>query len=266
MGSSTRSASIRLTRVTTSRSSTTCRVPTRSARVSKDVPRSARLRPGAHPLLASACTQGPGTKPPYIHVSPVRGISMRSILVGAIGTCAVLAAAPAGNAQGPGDHEHGTQDHGLGKLGKVTFTTSCAPEAGRRFERAMAVLHSFWWEEGDAAFNRVLEADSECAMAYWGLAMNAWGNPFAGGPSGAVLTRGAEAASKAASLSAGTPREQGFIAAVAALYRDPSGTPNAGRLQAYADTMARLHRDFPKDSEVATYYALALVATAPKTD
>jgi hypothetical protein len=191
---------------------------------------------------------------------------VRSMVLSGLTLAAVLIAAPAGNAQGPGDHEHGADGHGLGKLGKVTFPVSCAPEAGRRFERAMAVLHSFWWEEGDAAFNRVLEADSECAMAYWGLALNAWGNPFAGGPSGAVLTRGAEAASKAASLSAGTPRERGFIAAVSALYRDPTGTPNAARLQSYADTMARLYRDFPKDSEVATYHALALVATAPKTD
>lgn len=191
---------------------------------------------------------------------------MRSIIGSALTLGAVLAAPLAGNAQGPGDHDHGSEDHSLGKLGKVTFPVSCAPEAGRRFERAMAVLHSFWWEEGDAAFNRVLEADPGCAMAHWGMAMNAWGNPFAGGPSGAVLTRGADAATKAGSLSAGTPRERGFIAAVAALYRDPTGTPNAVRLQAYADTMARLHRDFPKDSEVATFYALALVATAPKTD
>jgi len=183
---------------------------------------------------------------------------VRSILLGAM---AVLIAAPAGTAQ-----ESEAHDHGTGRLGKVTFHVSCSVQAQRRFERAMAVLHSFWWEEGPAAFNAVLDADPECAMAYWGLAMNAWGNPFAGGPSGAALTRAAEAADKAESLPTRTPRERGFIAAVAALYRDADGTPNAARLQAYADTMARLYRDFPKDTEVATYYALALVATAPKTD
>ena len=66
---------------------------------------------------------------------------MRSILVGAMTTCAVLAAAPAASAQAPEAHDHGT-----GRLGKVTFPVSCAPEARRRFERAMAVLHSFWWD------------------------------------------------------------------------------------------------------------------------
>ena len=191
---------------------------------------------------------------------------MRFIVIGALATGAVLAVAAAGNAQAPAHDDHAGHGRGLGKLGKVTFPISCAPEAGRRFERAMAVLHSFWWEEGDAAFNRVLEAESDCAMAYWGLAMNAWGNPFAGGPTGPALSRGAEAAATAWSLYPDSRRERGFIAAVAALYRDAEIIPNSVRLQAYADTMARLARDFPKDTEVAIYYALSLIATAPKTD
>jgi hypothetical protein len=191
---------------------------------------------------------------------------VRSSVVALVMAGATLVVALPANAQAPEHHDHEAQGHGLGKLGKVTFPVSCAPEAGRRFERAMAVLHSFWWEEGDAAFNRVLEAESDCAMAYWGLAMNAWGNPFAGGPTGPALARGADAAATASSLYPDTRRERGFIAAVAALYRDPDSTSNAVRLQAYADTMARVYRDFPKDTEVAIYYALALLATAPKTD
>jgi tetratricopeptide (TPR) repeat protein len=156
--------------------------------------------------------------------------------------------------------------HGLGQLGRVSFPVSCNPEARRRFEHAMAVLHSFWWKEGDRAFNAVLEADPECSMAHWGIALNAWGNPFAGGPSGPGLERGAEAARRAADQAPRTPRERGFIAAVTALYHNPAGSTNAARLQAYADTMARLHRQFPADVEVAIYHALALVATAPRTD
>jgi hypothetical protein len=187
---------------------------------------------------------------------------VRSIVLGPVITLALLFVAPAAHAQALDEGHH----HRTERLGRVRFPVTCAPEARQRFERAMAVLHSFWWEEGDDAFNRVLEADPQCVMGYWGLAMNAWGNPFAGGPSGAGLTRGAEAAKKAASLPARTPRERGFIAAAAALYRNAGHTPNSARLQAYADTMARLYRDFPGDTEVATYHALALVATAPKTD
>ena len=156
--------------------------------------------------------------------------------------------------------------HRLGQLGRVRFPVSCSAEAGRRFEQAMTVLHSFWWEEGERSFGLVLEADSSCAMAHWGRALNAWGNPFAGGPIGPALALGSDAARQAAARPARTPREQGFVNATAALYRDPAATTNATRLQAYADTMARLHRDLPRDIEVTIYYALALVATAPRTD
>src|SRR5215217_263409 len=149
------------------------------------------------------------------------------------------------------EHDH---QHKIGQLGRVVFPVSCTPQARQRFEHAMAVLHSFWWEEGDRAFGEVLEADSSCAMAYWGTALIAWGNPFAGGPTGAALTKGADAARHASSLAAGTARERGFIAATAALYRDPESTPNSARLQTYADSMARLYQRFPKDVEVAIYY------------
>ncbi len=161
------------------------------------------------------------------------------------------------------EHEH---HHQVGKLGRVVFPVSCTPAAQQKFEHAMAVLHSFWWEEGDRAFGDVLAADSTCTMAYWGLALNAWGNPFAGGPTGDPVAKGADAAARASASPVRTARERGFVAATAALYRDAKSTSNAARLQAYADTMARLYRQFPKDVEVTIYYALGQLATASKTD
>ncbi len=162
-------------------------------------------------------------------------------------------------------------EHSLGQLGRVAFPISCNAAAQQQFERAMAMLHSFWWEEGQGAFQRVATADSSCAMAYWGLALNAWGNPFTGGPggmggTGERLQRGAAAAERAAALGAPSKREQGFLAAAQALYRGSDSIPNGRRMQAYSDTLARLYRDFSTDTEVAIYYALSLVATAPKTD
>jgi hypothetical protein len=146
------------------------------------------------------------------------------------------------------------------QLGQVAFPISCNAEAQQRFTRALAGLHSFYWEAGQAAFQAVADADSTCAMAYWGLAMNAWGNPFAGGPGGnagkgAPLRPGAAFVDRALAL--GAP---------AALYRGSDSIPNGRRLQAYSDTLARVYRDFPGETEVAIYYALSLVATAPKTD
>src|SRR6266480_4607678 len=156
--------------------------------------------------------------------------------------------------------------HQAEALGRVVFPVSCTPEAQTRFERAMALLHSFWWEEGGRAFRDVAAADSTCALAYWGLALNSWGNPFAGGPTGDGLRQGAVAAARALALGAPTARERGFLAATGALYRDHETTPNSRRLLAYSDTLARVYRDFPDDPEVAIYYALSLVATASPTD
>jgi tetratricopeptide (TPR) repeat protein len=165
----------------------------------------------------------------------------------------------------PAQHDHNQSRE---QLGRVVFPVSCTAPAQREFERAMAYLHSFWWEQGLGAFQAVIAADSTCAMGYWGLALNAWGNPFAGGapPASENARRGAAAAQRAALLGAPTPREQGFIAAATALYRGYDSTPNSRRLQAYSDTLARLYRDYENDTEVAIYYALSLVATAPKTD
>ncbi|MGH7531607.1 MAG: hypothetical protein ACREMN_14595, partial [Gemmatimonadales bacterium] len=177
--------------------------------------------------------------------------------------CFLLAAAPlAPAAVFAQAHDHGPPHD----LGRVTFPISCSAEAQRRFDYAMAVLHSFWWEEGDRAFGAVLAADSTCAMAYWGLALNAWGNPFAGGSRGAMQQRGAAAAERGLAMGAPSPRERGFLAAAVALYRDYATVPNQRRLQAYADTLARLYQRFPDDPEVAIYHALGLIATALRTD
>ncbi|MGH8622848.1 MAG: hypothetical protein ACRET3_11960, partial [Burkholderiales bacterium] len=156
-------------------------------------------------------------------------------------------------------HEHARSNE---QLGHVVFPVSCNSAAQQQFERAMALLHSFWWEQGSGAFRDVAAADSTCAMAYWGSAMNAWGNPFAGGPTGQALATAARAAERAAAIGGKTSREAGFVSAVATLYRDHATVPNVQRLRAYSDTMARVYRDNPGEVEVAIYYAISLVATA----
>jgi len=161
------------------------------------------------------------------------------------------------------EHEHvGFAD----QVGHVTFPVSCNGEARHHFEHGMALLHSFWWDEGAMAFQDAVAADSTCAMAYWGLALNAWGNPFLSGPSGETLRQGAAAAARGLALGAPTARERGLLAAAGALYRDYQTVPSAPRLQAYSDTLRRVHRTFPGDAEIAMYYALSLVATASPAD
>ena len=70
---------------------------------------------------------------------------------------------------------------GAEQLGAVHFQTSCARAYRRRFDRAVALLHSFEFGASIRGFNDVLAADSTCAMAHWGIALSRWTNPMAPG-------------------------------------------------------------------------------------
>ena len=78
------------------------------------------------------------------------------------------------------------QDHGHGKapeqLGKLSFANSCGPAVQASLTRGVALLHSFWFREGEKAFREVLERDPQCAIATWGIAAHVIGNPYAAGP------------------------------------------------------------------------------------
>jgi hypothetical protein len=49
--------------------------------------------------------------------------------------------------------------------------TSCASAVQPPFDRALALLHNFWYSRALTAFQEIQRADPECAMAYWGAAM-----------------------------------------------------------------------------------------------
>ena len=74
------------------------------------------------------------------------------------------------------------QEEAPEQLGKVVFPTSCDAKVQPRFERAVALLHSFSWQEGEKAFREVLEDDPNCAIATWGIASILIGNTFGVGP------------------------------------------------------------------------------------
>ena len=62
------------------------------------------------------------------------------------------------------EHHHGQGD--AEEIGTVHFSTSCKPEVEREFTRAVALLHSFGYEESRRSFEAVAQADPECGMAY----------------------------------------------------------------------------------------------------
>jgi tetratricopeptide (TPR) repeat protein len=153
----------------------------------------------------------------------------------------------------------------IGKVGDVGFPVSCSAEAQQQFTRAVAILHSFWYEEAAKAFTAVAGTDPDCAMAHWGVAMSNW-YPLWYPPSEAALKAGSEAVAKAQSIGAKTGRERDYIEAIAIFYRDSDKLDNRTRSVAYEKAMEQVYLRYPDDREAGLFYALALNATALPTD
>src|SRR5947208_6364630 len=132
------------------------------------------------------------------------------------------------------------------KLGKVHFETSCKPEAQKHFDRAMLYQHSFWYRASQMAFEDVLKADPECAMAYWGIALSLLLNPHVPTPV-KNLTEGAAAIAKAKTVGEKTQRERDYVDALAAMYTDHEKSSHFVRSQAYAKAMEQVAQRYPKD-------------------
>ena len=162
-------------------------------------------------------------------------------------------------------HEHADEATDLGRVGTVHFPVTCAPGLQPEFDHAVAILHSFFYEESDRRFRAIAARDPRCAMAWWGVAMGLW-HPLWDPPDSASLARGSEAIRRADSLGTGTERERAYIAALAAFYRDWSTVDHHTRAVAYERAMADLHTRFPDDTEAAVFYALALNATLSYRD
>ncbi len=166
-----------------------------------------------------------------------------------------LLCAPAASAQGTNEE----------KLGTVVFPVSCTPAASRQFARAVAMLHSFWYEEAVKAFSEVTVTDPSCAMGFWGVAMSMY-YPLWYPPSEATLKNGLAALDRAKAVGTKTQREGDYLGAIDAFYRDWEKTDHRGRTVAYEKAMERVYVRYPDDHEAAIFYALALNATAPPTD
>lgn len=158
-------------------------------------------------------------------------------------------------------------DADLAKLGSVRLPTSCAAAAQTQLERGVAMLHSFWFDAARAAFERAAQQDTGCAMAFWGIALSHY-HPLWTNPNAQELSAGAAAVAKAEGLARGkaTARELGYIAAVAAFYRDAGKVPHARRVKAYQAAMQQLVQRYPDDREAAAFFAIALLADASPSD
>jgi len=161
------------------------------------------------------------------------------------------------------EHQHASGE----KLGTVRFATSCNEAAQTEFNRAVALLHSFQFSRAIEGFNAVLGEDATCGIAYWGIALSDWSNPFApGAKDKSQLQAGHESAERGKTVGAKTERERAYIAAVGKLYNEYESTPQRARLVAYRDAMADVAAKYPEEHEAQIFYALALAASEDPAD
>jgi tetratricopeptide (TPR) repeat protein len=153
------------------------------------------------------------------------------------------------------------------KLGSVSFSTSCSAVVQSPFNRAVALMHSFQFASAIEAFRGILSTDPSCSMAYWGIALSNWGNPFASGlKAQAQLERGMEAVTAARAANPRTARERAYVEAVAHLFTDTTHTDQQTRVLAYESAMASVSAAYPEDTEASIFYALAIAAAADPAD
>jgi tetratricopeptide (TPR) repeat protein len=149
------------------------------------------------------------------------------------------------------------------QLGTVSFPVSCAPATQAPFNRGVALLHDFWYDEANRQFQEIVKADPSCSMAHWGIAMSEFHQIW--NPPDDETTKLAWAElQKAQSPAAKTPRERGYIDALSGFFK-PGSEEYPARIEAYSNAMGSLYAKYP-DVDTGAFYALALLAASKPDD
>ena len=183
---------------------------------------------------------------------------MRLRLLACLLLCTLPAFALADDMQG---HHH----DGSEKLGKISFPISCSTGSQAEFERGVALLHSFGYEDAEEQFAEITKKEPGCAMAHWGIAMSLFHEIWER-PEDKTLQRGHEEIAAAEKIGGKTERERGYISALGTFYSDTSKDHYLQQASFYSDEMAKLYQKYPDDLEAGAFYALSLMAAEKPGD
>ena len=153
-----------------------------------------------------------------------------------------------------------------GSLGSVAFPISCSDDAAATMRQGLALLHHMTFTEAAGVFEAAAEQDPDCALAYWGMAMTPLHPLWPDVPSDQNLERGWVLLQEARAAGLQTPREEGYVTALEAYYRDAADRTEAARLTTYAEAWEQVRVAHPDDSEATLFAALSLIATGLGSD
>ncbi len=152
------------------------------------------------------------------------------------------------------------------KLGKVSFSVSCAPAVREEFNRGVALLHSFAFAAAKTAFRNVAAEDPQCAIAHWGVAMSDFHELWEPQLPPPTLPEAKHEMELAQTVGSPNARERAYIQALSHVFADADTVPFAVRDLNYEGAMAELARANKDDVETQVFYALALLSNAPLAD
>src|SRR5271163_3622063 len=158
----------------------------------------------------------------------------------------VICMAAAFSGAAPADEGHHHDEFTQDQLGTVHFPVSCAPDTRKAFEKGVALLHSFWYEEAEKTFLDLEGQDPKCAMAYWGEGMSLW-HQLWDQPNAATIERASAELKKGDAAKAGTLRERDYIHALKAFYSNSGKASHEERAQAYCSEMKKVYLKYPDD-------------------
>jgi hypothetical protein len=150
-------------------------------------------------------------------------------------------------------------------FGAVSFDATVPSELRKDFNTAIALLHSFEYDEAEKMFAKIIDQAPDCAMAYWGVAMSNF-HPLWMPPGPAELKKGKQAIEIARSIQNKTKRESEYIEAIGKFYEPTEELDHRSRVLNFEKAMEAVYKNYPDDKEAAVFYALALDAAADPTD
>ena len=148
---------------------------------------------------------------------------------------------------------------GDGQFGELKFSLSCNYETRKTFDLAVALLHSFQYNEAEKSFVKVIDADPNCPMAYWGVAMSIYHAAWFP-PSDEDLIKGSDVLKIAKELSM-DDKQRDYINAIDAFYTNWETIDHTTRAKVFENKMEAIYLKYPEDMEAAIFYSLALFST-----
>ncbi|MGF1671207.1 MAG: tetratricopeptide repeat protein [Balneolaceae bacterium] len=175
-----------------------------------------------------------------------------------------LAFSPAAMAQ----HDHMHDDHPVpegASIGDIDFRVNCSEEVQADFDRALGMLHHMMYVIARESFEKIAEADPNCAMAYWGVATTLFQPIWGTRPSDEDLQFGWETINKALEL-VESKRKELLVKSTADFFREPETADFRTRIDRWVNGVEEAYEAYSNDADIAAFYALSRMTIAQFVD